>query len=480
MNYTRIANVKIPCYSYVHPMKTLVFYSTNTNAFDGTHLVTHTMPSRRGEWDALAQAFPDCQFFVVTQRPGSFLLDLNRNALSEQSAHVQYVLADGLSPDAMAQKILSLQPDLAIAATFWVTPFDWLGIQDAEVADLLRAQGVRTVCHSLETMLACFDKYQTRLLLERHGFSVPKAVYIHHEQFWAERGHREVQTNAYKAAVLSQLEKMHYPVVIKDTVGLSSYGMEVAVSYKQALFYLFSGRTNGDRLVEEFIEGEQFGTEIYGTDGNYTVLPPFMFSVNRYGITSPKQSVKIGPVTEARYRIDKLKSMLQSLAKKLNLSGIAQVDLIFNQDGWHIIEINPRLSGMTESYAVSLGSSVSEILLNIALGRHESFSRLTPALNFKLPILTDSQREELFARPEVARLYQIHNEAAKQEREKGYCEIILSSGTDFSALQRHMEKLSAEYPALVDQKFLSDSRKILNAIHGEEPLSVSPSGGAEA
>lgn len=442
----------------------IVFYSTNTNVFDGTHILTRTIPSRRSEWNALAEKFPDFHFFVVTQLPGSFLLDLNRNALTERSAHVEYVLADGLSPDAMAQKILSLQPDLAIAATFWVTPFDWLGIQDAQVADLLRAQGVRTVCHSLETMLACFDKYQTRLLLERHGFSVPKAVYIHHEQFWAERGHREVQTNAYKAAVLSQLEKMHYPVVIKDTVGLSSYGMEVAVSYKQALFYLFSGRTNGDRLVEEFIEGEQFGTEIYGTDGNYTVLPPFMFSVNRYGITSPKQSVKIGPVTDERYKITELQSMLQSLAKKLGLSGIAQVDLIFNETGWHIIEVNPRLSGMSETYAASLGTSVYEILLNIALGKHDSFSRLSPALNFKLPICDESLLDALSMRPETAYMYQIYNEAAKQEREKGYCEIVLKAQNGLPALGKTMASFAVDYPSLVDPKFLSDSEKILRSL----------------
>ncbi|MBQ7158201.1 MAG: ATP-grasp domain-containing protein [Treponema sp.] len=444
-------------------MKNIVFYSTNTNEFDGTHLVTRTMPSRRSEWDVLARAFPDFHFFVVTQLPGAFLLDVERNSVSEEPESVRYVVTEKLSPQAMAEKILTLSPDIAVAATFWVTPFDWLGVQDAQIADILRAKGVRTVCHSLETMLACFDKYQTRLLLEKHGFSVSKAVYIHHEQFWAERGHREVHTNAYKNAVLSQLEHLHYPVVVKDTVGLSSYGMEVAVSYKQALFYLFSGRTNGDRLVEEFIEGEQFGTEIYGTDGNYTVLPPCMFSVNRYGITSPKQSVKIGPITSERYRIPELQAMLQSLAKKLNLSGVAQVDLIFNNDGWHIIEINPRLSGMTETYAASLNTSVCRILTDIALGNHDHFSPLAPVLNFKIPICEESQLADFFSRPEVKYVHQIHNEAAKQEREKGYGEVVLRSDSGISALKNAFLAFSADYPALVDQKFIADFQKMKDA-----------------
>ena len=442
-------------------MKNIVFYSTNTNTFDGTHLITRAMPSRQSQWDALARDFPDCHFFVVTQRPGSFLLDLNRNALSGQSSCVEYLLADDLAPDAVAEKILACKPDIAIAATFWVTPFDWLGIQDAQIADILRQKGVLTVCHPLETMLACFDKYQTRLLLEKHGFSLPKAVYIHHEQFWAERGHREVRTNAYKAAILSQLEKMHYPVVIKDTVGLSSYGMEVAVSYKQTLFYLFSGRTNGDRLVEEFIPGQQFGTEIYGRDGKYTVLPPCMFSVNRYGITSPKQSVKIGPADSEYYRLAELNAMLTSLAEKLQLSGIAQVDLIFNEEGWHIIEINPRLSGMTETYAASLKTSVFHILMDIACNRHDHFSSPAPVLNCKLPICSDDLLEKVFARPEISFLYQIFNEAAKQEREKGYCEVVFSSDSSVSSLEELLLRFSSDYPSLIDPKFLADSQKII-------------------
>ena len=447
-------------YFFVKAMK-IVFYSSNTNEFDGSRLLTRSMPARKSQWDALVRDFPHARFFVVTQRPASFLLDFDHDAVAGLSESVHYVLVENATPQEMAEKILSLSPDLAIAATFWVAPFDWLGLQDALIADILRQKGVRTICHPLETMLACFDKYQTRLLLEKEGFSLPPAVYIHHEQFWAERGHREVRANAYKAAVLSQLERLHYPVVIKDTVGLSSYGMEVAVSYRQALFYLFSGRTNGDRLVEEFIEGEQFGTEIYGTDGFYTVLPPCMFSVNRYGITSPKQSVKIGPVTSEAYRIGELQDMLLSLAKRLNLSGIAQVDLVFNADGWHIIEINPRLSGMTDTYAAAMHTSVCRILMDIALGEQTLFSSLAPVLNFKLPVCSGGQLEDLFSRQGVACLYQIFNEAAKQEREKGYCELVLRSESDISSLEDMLLHLASDYPALVDSKFLSDSRKII-------------------
>ena len=94
------------------------------------------------------------------------------------------------------------------------------------------------------------------------------------------------------------------------------------------------------------------------------MLPPFEFSVNQYGITSPKQSIKLGPckLPEA------LRNMMLKLAEKLELRGCAQVDLILDSEGeWHIIEINPRLSGMSYTYACMLGVSVFELMYKAAV-----------------------------------------------------------------------------------------------------------------
>ena len=77
--------------------------------------------------------------------------------------------------------------------------------------------------------------------------------------------------------------------------GLSSFGMDVASTFAEARHILLSKKNNGDRLVEEFLDGQSFGIEVYGTDGNYTVSAPLINSVNQFGLTSPKQNVKLGP-----------------------------------------------------------------------------------------------------------------------------------------------------------------------------------------
>ena len=512
---------------------TILFYSTNASRFDGEDFDFRTFPRRSEVWKKILAQYPDHRFIVATSLPGFFLTDVEGNAMrvgedreslpgvredapgktgpvpgvredvpgvwdssSEAGGRpLSLVEITGTTASEIAGQLISLQPDLAISATFWVPPYDWLGLQDALVAERLRAAGIKTFCHSTSSSLYCFDKNMTHNLLSSLGFRLPKAVYVHHELYWTERRHKDLKTNVYKDYVLSQIEKMHYPVVIKDTVGLSSYSMEVAVSYKQALMYLNSGRTTCDRLVEEFIDGQQFGCEIYGSKGSYTVLPPFAFSVNRYGITSPKQSVKLGPVTDPSYKIEELKNRLCQLAKVLDLSPCAQVDLIFKDGLWYLIEINPRLSGMSETYAASLGLSSIELLLKTALapeGREGPLSSLVcaPAVNFKLPILSDEQIEKVRAFPGVAYVHQIHNKAAKQEREKGYCEVVLTApdaspspaftpGQDstpgpqsapaaperaISSLMQKLESFAASFSDIMEEVFLENARSLASSL----------------
>ncbi|MCR5762210.1 MAG: ATP-grasp domain-containing protein [Treponema sp.] len=448
---------------------TVVIYSTNSNVYIGNDFDVKTFPLNASRWECLAKSLPEHKFIICTQMPGMFLLDVRGNDICLRADNVEYLLcehdsscpAGGSIADAMAKKIIPLNPDIAIAATFWVTPYDWLGIQDGMVADFLEKAGIKTFCHPLQTSLVSFDKFRTHQELERLGMKIPPAVYVHHDLYWCERSRRELRANVYKEYVLSQIKDMNYPVVIKDTVGLSSYGMEVAVSYKQAVHYLNLGRTNSDRLVEEYIDGIPFGTEIYGSDGKYEVMPPFMFSLNRYGITSPKQSVKLGPVLSEKYNVLSLKEMLAGLACKMNFCGVAQVDLIFKGGSWYIIEINPRLSGMTETYASSLGLSVPEILFNVAIGKKVDSSLMKCVCNIKLPLLSDEQMEILYGEEYVLYLHQLHNLAAKQEREKGYCEAVIGGTESMQELASCLDSFASRHPEMVEDAFLSTAKEMI-------------------
>ena len=413
----------------------IVFYSTNSNVFDDETFKINVMPQNAAAFEKFCMAHPEHEFFCVTQKPGMFLPETT-------SDNQIFYLPKDADTKAFTDKLVSLKPDLAIAMTFWIEPYDWLPVSDALVAEKLEEYGIKTICHSVHTGLNCFDKWRTHNELARLGFKVPEAVFCDHDLYFCAGSNREVIRNVYKESVFAQIKKLKLPLIIKDTTGLSSYGMTVANTYGEVAGYLNSKRNNSNRLIEEFITGRQFGLEIYGVPGSYTVLPPFEFSVNQYGITSPKQSVKFGPCELTSV----LKEMMLKLAEGFELCGAAQVDLIQDDKGeWQIIEVNPRLSGMTFTYASACGLSVFEMMYRTCV-KKESLPQPAPfVMCLKLPLMNEADMTGILKLEGVSLLNQTNDLAAKQEREKGFCECIICN-SDKSVLQNAILKFEKLFP----------------------------------
>lgn len=470
----------------------VVFYSSCSNHFDPKIVHIKTLPSWAQEWGAVAAAFPQHQFVIATMLPAMFLLDYDKDGVLRPDDGIERVALKGGGAKEIAQEILELRPDVAVAASFWITPYDWLGLEDAMVADILRGQGVKVVSHSAAAQAICFDKKSASDFLRANGFSCAKSVYVDYELFWAERKKSEVRHNVYREYVFRQIERLSFPVIIKDTVGLSSYGMEVVHTAGAVKNYLESKKFNSNRLVEEFLDGPQFGTEVHVTkraDGaaSVDVFPPLLYSVNQYGICSPKQSVKLGPLALSRYKCDELKSELERLARLLDFEGIAQVDLVFHKDKWHIIEINPRLSGSSAAIALIKGKTLPRILTDFALAaagqggeskncgdekvsacassaiKKDGLWKKNPPLylNIKFPNLTPEQMEALYALPYVHYLCQTDNDAAKQRREMGFCEILIGGSPQPNDLLLQLKEIEEKFPKIIEPAFFDTAEKMI-------------------
>lgn len=441
-------------------MMNIVFFASNTVEFPALDHEIKTLPQRKDEWEDLCTLFPDDRFYVVTQLPSPFLIDIDKDMVLDLPAKVQCIISKANTPQDFAREIVSLKPDVVVQASYWAAPFDWMCLNDSLVGEELVKNGIKTVFHPAESELKCFDKWQTHNMIKDMGFCVPDATYVHHELYWAERPKPYVTVNAYKEYVWNQMRNMKYPVVIKDTVGLSSYGMDVAVSFKEAVHYLNLGRTSSDRLVETFVDGIAFGTEIYSVGGKVFMMPPFLLSVNKYGLTSPRRSIKLGPVTNPKYKIEELNAMLVHIAQKLNLNGFAQVDLIFKDGRWYVIEINPRLSGMSETYASCSKLPIVKKLAMMAKGVLPEPLDCTCTCSFKLPLMDYETMEKIKTEKSVLYMYQIKNNAARQEREKGYCEVVVGGFENHNDLMEEIKRLSIKYRDLFEELLMADLEKL--------------------
>ncbi|MCR5622790.1 MAG: ATP-grasp domain-containing protein [Treponema sp.] len=499
----------------------IVVYSTNSNRFEAADYEITSFPTRAREWEAVASAYPEHRFVLATQLPGSFLLDLSGGGLGEKAASVEYVMLRGTSPASLADEIASFSPDLAVAYSFWEPPFDWMALQDSMIGERLREKGICVLCNPSASQLLCFDKAESSRFLAARGFHCARCVHVKRELYWCERGSSAIESNVYKEYIFRELETLRYPVIVKPAYGLSSYSMLKAVSPRQVIACLNSGKTKTDSLVEEYIDGIQAGAEIYGRKGAYTVLPPFLFSTDKWGITSPKQGIKLGPVTglpadgaaggngagagpanvaspdasdsvdagnvpdspglQLRRSVAGLSETLTRLATELELDGVAQVDLVFSGGNWYIIEVNPRLSGLSDTDAVAFGKSPIERMLEAALGggdrgngdkavcsdkadcgRPPACQPLCgwqeiprPVCNFKIPIMPPEDLRKIAALPYICAVRQLENKAARQKREVGYSEIIIEGEEVFASIARHLEELERLFPGSIDGTFFA-------------------------
>ena len=439
----------------------IVFYSNNSNYFDSETFLINTLPSWQDQFEVLQQNHPEHTFYAVTQKPGMFLPPASSNIIYYESDDTEEILSI----------IKNLNPDIAIALSFWTVPYDWLPVKDSLIGERLRELGVKVICHSLETTMLCFNKQDTHVFLEKSNINCAKALFVNHDLYFSANSKKEVRYNVYKEAVIKELEKMHLPLIIKDPLGLSSYGMQVVNTIGEAKAYLNSRKNNSDRIVEEYISGQQFGCEIYrnkacGTGGKCVILPPFKFSVNQYGITSPKQSVKFGPLFTKedydKYKLGDLYKMLSLLAEKLDLCGPAQVDLVFDGNKWFVIEINPRLSGMTSAYWCAYkGMTFYDFVLSM-LSVISVLDTEIPnyTLNVKFPIISEEKLQQLYRIPEVSFLCQTEDKAARQERETGYCEAIITGKTK-NALLETLTNIESSLPDIIESQFFETARKMI-------------------
>ena len=442
----------------------IVFYSNNSNYFDSSTFFINTIPTWGEQFEQLQKNHPEHIFYAVTQKPGMFLPSSSSNVIFYESDDTEEIVSI----------IKKLNPDIAIALSFWTVPYDWLPVKDSLIGQRLQELGVKVICHPLEATMTCFNKYNTHNFLEQAGINCAKALFVNHDLYFSADSKKEVRYNVYKEAVLKELTKMTLPLIIKDPLGLSSYGMQVVNTIGEARAYLNSRKNNSDRLIEEYITGTQFGCEIYRNNGKCIILPPFMFSVNQYGITSPKQSVKLGPFCIQKdyddYKLKDLYEMLSVLAEKLNLCGAAQVDLVFDGDKWFVIEINPRLSGMTTAYwcAYKMINFYDFILCMLSVISEPAFpvnsSPDSPSfnntLNIKFPLLSPADIEKLSKQKGIRFICQTEDKAARQERETGYCEVIICNETKQGLLET-LSQLEKDFPEIIEPQFFETARKMI-------------------
>lgn len=120
--------------------------------------------------------------------------------------------------------------------------------------------------------------------------------------------------------------------------------------------------------------------------------------------------------------------------------------------------MNPRLSGMTYTYAAACELSVFEMMYKACVEKNALPQPAPFVMSLKLPLMTENEMSEILQLPGVKLLNQTNDLAAKQEREKGFCECIIAAD-EKSVLQKAVAHFEELFP---DNAIILQAKKMIN------------------
>lgn len=323
-----------------------------------------------------------------------------------------FVIDTGPIPDVAGAQIIQLDPEtplpeIANRLAAWqpdrivsISVPDDKALRDACWAESLRASlDLDVVMHPLAATHAFANKWTTRSVVEEVGLPVAPGFLISGDLL-SQRG---VRYGAYRDYVSLMLNRLNFPVVCKPVWDSMAQGVTTFESQAALEHWLDIEKPGEDLLVEQYLPGELFGIEVVGRDGAYFCQPLVRKCLSRSAGTEPDlvpfNHIRFGPITDPAYSVSTLQARIKELARRLELCGSAEFELMWLHGQFYVIEVNPRVSGMT-----NLSSAISGINTYAALADSQTAAPVGASKTVvEVPLINmnEAQREALVEAPEV-------------------------------------------------------------------------------
>jgi len=196
------------------------------------------------------------------------------------------------------------------------------------------AIGVQVIVSDKRVIDICFDKWRTIEFATKIGIKTPK-TYL----------------NLSSALMGIEKGEINYPLIIKPRWGSGSFGIEIAtdmeelnLSYKlleKKLFRsLLSEVSKKDMenaiLIQEKIEGTEYGVDIFNN----------LRGENLSVYIKEKLAMRAGETDKAVLRNHKaIENICKTISENLCHIGNLDCDIFESNDGYYLLEMNPRFGG---------------------------------------------------------------------------------------------------------------------------------------
>lgn len=263
-------------------------------------------------------------------------------------------------------------------------------LRDSLLRDLVERMKApfRVVSNQPSAVELAFDKALTKRVLADAGFrSIPGCVADSREE------------------LLAAAERYGMPLVAKPRRDFTGKGFRIFQSHAEVEAYVRKCRVK-DLVVEPFMEGSELSLELVRWDGVCVAQPVVYKGETRlnhleHPVYRPRMSPWQRGTEIERLVVDTGKAM----ADALGLEGACELEFVVADGVPHLMEINPRVSGVTRLCSAGGGTSTFRQLARVAMGLPlvSQWPRAGIAVNLPIVVCTHDERVTRLAEHESVR-----------------------------------------------------------------------------
>lgn len=199
-------------------------------------------------------------------------------------------------------------------------------------------------------------------------------------------------------------EQLTYPVVFKQCDKHEGTGMKIITSKHSVETYFNREKPTFPLIVEKYIDGTEFSIVVCGNNGDYVTLSPVYKGKTSIEGIHPCKRLRIAPPPRYIKNVDKMKKLAINVAKKLEIKGLLELEIIARNEKMFALETNVRLAATMRMACLATGINIFALLGDLTQGRWSLIPRKPAniAIEFRVPTnMNASVKKKLAMQPGI-------------------------------------------------------------------------------
>ncbi len=171
---------------------------------------------------------------------------------------------------------------------------------------------------------------------------------------------------------LEAAESLKYPLVVRPSYVLGGRAMEIVYKESELLRYLNEAvRASEDSpvLLDHFLNAAIEVDIDAVSDGEEVVIGAIMQHIEQAGVHSGDSACSLPPYSLDESVQDAMREQVKQMARALNVKGLMNVQLAYQDGEIYVIEVNPRASRTVPFVSKCIGKSLAKVAARCMAGQ---------------------------------------------------------------------------------------------------------------